>query len=103
LREKGDIESEINDIPDGFHLTPVNIHGITDGLKGKKRYAHREDDAGNIKTGSQQIVTPPGKNINRLVLGLKNPVKHIGQEIGVFEIGKHSQVDQETDGYIELS
>ena len=76
LGEEGGVETEVEDIVGMAHFAFVYIDNIADVLEGEEADADRQDDG-----------------VGYGVVGGGDGVEDVGEEVGVFEIAQHAQVD----------
>src|SRR3989339_448644 len=73
LRKKGNIETEVEGIPDRFNISTVHINGIGQNLESKKGNPYRQHYVARIQGGSSN-----GRNKQ-------------GKKVGILEIDKNAQ------------
>ena len=96
LREECQEEAEIQEVADRLHLFPLHVHDIAYGLEGEEGDAHRQDDGIHTEeVASRNHVAQFPKNVPDLDGQAEQVVQEVRQEIGVFEIGQDTQVDDD--------
>ena len=76
LGKESGVETEVEDIVGMAHFALVHIDNIADVLEGEEADADRQDDG-----------------VGYGVVGGGDGVEDVGEEVGVFEIAQHAQVD----------
>ena len=93
LREEGQEEAEIQEIMDGFHLLPLHVHHVADGLEGEEGDAHGKDDGidpEELCPGDQVPQFP--EDVPHLDGDSEEVADEVRQEIRVLEIRQDAQV-----------
>ena len=98
LWEEADVEAEVEDVADGLDTLAVNIHDVADGLEGIERDTHRQHDYVDAKAViARNLVAHPREDVENAKLKPCQVIDDIGDEIGVFEIKKDGQVDDDAE------
>jgi hypothetical protein len=95
----GDKKGKVGEPPHRHRPAPVHIQGVADGLESVKRDAHREEDGRDVIVGMQQGVADLRQVVARHYLQAGETVEEVDEKKGVLEIGQHTQVDEEAEGY----
>lgn len=93
LREEGQEEAEIQEIMDGFHLLPLHVHHVADGLEGEEGDAHGKDDGIDPEElrSCDQVPQFP-EDVPHLDGDSEEVADEVRQEIRVLEIRQDAQV-----------
>ena len=100
LGEEGGIESEVEDVGGVAYLVLVDIDYVTDILKGEEGYAHGQQYLGGVEGGGLgEVVGKEGQMVHDLMVGVEDVVVDVGEEVGIFEVEQHQQVDNHANDH----
>ena len=84
-------------------MSAIDINGIGHDLEEVEGYTYRQDDTINHEAARlREAVADIGKDIKDGKLRTKEIIDHIGEEIGVLEVAKQAQIDDDTESQPQL-
>ena len=82
LGEEGGVETEVEDVGGRQDFAVVGVDNVADVLKGEEADAYGKEDG-----------------VGDGIVGGGNSVEDVGEEIGVFKVAEHSEIDHHAENH----
>ena len=93
LRKEREVKTEVENVIDSLDFAAVNVDAVAHRLEREERNAHRENNLIDERMRTEHRIACGGKEVVHVELDAGKVVKCVQEEVRVFIIAEHQQVD----------